>query len=179
MKLWTCTVLVLILLLGMTSVLARDEAVEQSSLVKVGSAVPAFTLNILNGQAFDSTAMKGKVMLINFWATWCPPCKKEMPPLQKEVFEGIQDPDFVMVAISRGEAEAVVREFLADNPYTFPIALDTDKKIYSLFATQYIPRNYVVDKQGVVQWASIGFEEDEFAAMVKQIKAELAKPYGR
>ncbi len=149
--------------------------VDPTTLVQVGAKLPAFTVQTMDGRTIDSAALRGKVVLINFWATWCPPCRKEMPFLQKDVFEAFQGKDFVMVAISRGETEAKVREFLAAHRYTFPMALDPGKRVFNLFATQNIPRNFVVDKEGIVRSATSGYEEHEFRAMVALIRAELER----
>jgi peroxiredoxin len=80
-----------------------------------------------------------------------------------------------MLAVSRGEKEAVVKDFINTYKYTFDIGLDPESKLYKLFATMFIPRNFVINKKGIVKLASVGYEEKEFAAMIALIKAELAR----
>jgi len=155
-------------------VFAQSEQ-EAATVIKAGAAMPPFTVKTLDGQTIDSKEFKGKVVLLNFWATWCPPCKKEMPFLQKDVFERFKGKGFIMIAVSRGEQEAVVKEFIRTHPYTFAIGLDPDSIVYKLFASKFIPRNFVIDKKGIVKLASVGYEEKEFAAMIELIKTELAR----
>ena len=167
-------VLLIFILLACTLVSEQNET-EKTTLIKVGAAMPAFTVKTLTGQAVDSRDFKGKVVLLNFWATWCPPCKKEMPFLQKDVFDQFKDKEFVMLAVSRGEKEALVRDFITIHKYSFAIGLDSDSQVYKLFASMFIPRNFVIDRNGTVKLASVGYEEKEFAAMIALIKAELAR----
>jgi peroxiredoxin len=115
------------------------------------------------------------VVLLNFWATWCPPCKKEMPFLQKDIFDRLRNKDFLLVAVSRGEKEAVVKDFINKHKYTFDIGLDPEGKVYKLFASMFIPRNFVIDRNGIVKLAAVGYEKKEFAAMIAVLNAELAR----
>jgi peroxiredoxin len=154
-------------------VFAQSEQ-EDATVIKAGAAMPPFSVKTLDGRTIDSKEFKGKVVLLNFWATWCPPCKKEMPFLQKDVFERFKGRDFVMLAVSRGEEEAVVREFIRAHSYTFAIGLDADSAVYKLFAAKFIPRNFVIGRDGIVKLASVGYEEREFAAMIELIGAELS-----
>lgn len=112
-------------------------------------------------------------MLINFWATWCPPCKAELPLLQKNIYDKIKDNNFAVLCISRGEKDDVVKKFIQQNKYTFPVYLDPETKTYNLFASKYIPRNFVVGKDGNVKWTSTGFREEEFNEMIRLIEKEL------
>jgi len=156
------------------SVFAQDDF-NSSTKVKVGDLMPSFTLKALNGNNISSSGLHGKVVLLNFWATWCPPCRKEMPHIQKDVFEKIANKNFIVAAISRGEETDVVKKFIDVNKYTFPIYVDNEAKTYNLFATKYIPRNFVIGKDGKVKWAAMGFVEEEFKQMIKVIEQELAK----
>jgi peroxiredoxin len=167
-------VVLCVFLISYSFVFAQTET-EKATLIKAGAAMPVFTVKTLAGKIVDSREFKGKVVLLNFWATWCPPCKKEMPFLQKDVFDQFKDKDFIMLAVSRGEKETVVKDFVHTYKYTFDIGLDPDSKVYKLFASMFIPRNFVIDKNGIVKLASVGYEEKEFAAMIDLIKAELAR----
>lgn len=152
---------------------AQDD-LKETTLINVGDNLPEFTAKALAGTDISSADLKGKVALINFWATWCGPCKAEMPLMQKEIFEKIKDKNFVMAAISRGEETDLVKRFIELNKYTFPIYLDKETTVYKLFASKYIPRNFVIGKDGKVKWSSIGFRQEEFDEMIKVIKKELA-----
>ena len=152
---------------------AQDDS-KETTLINVGDNLPEFTAKALAGSDISSADLKGKVALINFWATWCGPCKAEMPLMQKEIFKKIKDKNFVMAAISRGEETDLVKRFIELNKYTFPIYLDKETAVYKLFASKYIPRNFVIGKDGKVKWSSIGFRQEEFDEMIKVINKELA-----
>jgi thiol-disulfide isomerase/thioredoxin len=152
------------------------EKVAASTLVQVGDAAPAFVAGLLGGGEFDLAARKGKVVLVNWFATWCPPCKAEMPHLEKEVWRRFKDDaDFAMVSVAREETAKEVGPFVAEHEVTWPFALDPERKAYAKYATAYIPRNVVVDREGKIIFQSQGFERADFDAMIEVIAAELEK----
>ena len=164
---------IILLLFFFSSFTFVQDDLESTTLLKVGNNLPAFTTPSLSGKTFSSDELKGKVVLINFWATWCPPCRAEMLLLQKNIFEKIKDKNFAMLGISRGEISDTVNNFINKFKYTFPIYLDTNSKVYKLFANKYIPRNFVIGKDGKVKMATVGFKKEEFNEMIKLIQKEL------
>ncbi len=165
---------IFVLLFISVSIFAQEDF-QSTTKINVGDSFPEFLLTGLTGKNLSSKELKGKVVLINFWATWCGPCKREMPLMQSEVFDKIKNENFVMAAISRGEETEIVKKFVDHNKYTFPIYIDKEAKVYSLFATKFIPRNFVIGKDGKIKWATMGYVEKEFKEMVELIKKELAK----
>ena len=165
----------IVLLIFFSSLAYAQDDINSTTIKKVGDSLPAFTTTSLNGTPFSSEALKNKVVLINFWATWCPPCKAELPLLQKNIYNKIKDTNFTVLCISRGEKEDVVKKFIEQYKYTFPVYLDTDAKTYNLFASKYIPRNFVIGKDGKIKWASTGFVLKEFEKMINLIEEELKK----
>jgi peroxiredoxin len=165
----------IILLVFFSSLIFAQDDIKSSTIKNVGDIFPAFTTTSLNGSSFSSESLKNKVVLINFWATWCPPCKAELPLLQKNIYDKIKDENFMVLCISRGEKEEVVKKFIDQFKYTFPVYLDPNTKTYNQFATKYIPRNFVIGKDGKIKWASTGFAEKEFEKMITLIENELKK----
>ena len=165
----------LMVALAMMSIAATDE--DNSTLTKVGDAVPQFSIQTLDGQTLTPENMKGRVVLINFFATWCGPCNEEMPHLQK-LSQEITDKRFVMVSVGREHQPDEVKKFAQDKKLSFSFAADPKRDVYKLFATQFIPRNYVIDANGKIVFQSVGFTEEEFGRMQQAIKKSLEQAPG-
>jgi len=105
-----------------------------------------FTLQDIEGHPWTLSSLKGKVVLVNFWATWCPPCKKEMPDLEA-LYNRFKDQGFVILAIS-DEKLTTVAPFIADHKYTYPILLDPARKINDLYKVDGIPKSFVYNRKG-------------------------------
>lgn len=148
---------------------------DNSTLVKAGQPVPSFEVEMTDGSKVKTDDLKGKVVLVNFWATWCGPCRQEFSYLPKEIVERFAGEDFVLLPISRDETRETVEKFRKTTGYTFPMGLDPGRKIYSLFATQTIPRNFLVGKDGRIVLCETGFSEEKLKELVSAIEAELAK----
>jgi peroxiredoxin len=150
---------------------AQDEA----TLVKVGDKAPIFTIELENGKTKQLSDLKGKVVWINFFATWCPPCRQELPHLQKEVYNKLKNnPNFELIILGREHSWEEINKFKADNNFNMPFYPDTKRKAFSLYANQNIPRNFIIDKEGKVAVSSSGFNEKEFSEIVKKT-TELLK----
>ena len=148
----------------------------QEEIVKVGQHGPYFSIPTKNGQQIDSATFKNKVVLINFFATWCRPCMKELPILQNRVWEKYKDNNnFVLLVIGREHSEEEISKFKKDHNFNLPMYPDKNRAVYSLFATQYIPRNFIIDKEGKVVFSSIGYSENDFDDLVSTLKDLLDK----
>ena len=152
---------------------SQEDQIKATTLINKGDKAPDFTVEMVNGEQITLSKLKGKVVLINFWATWCPPCRQELTHVQKEIIDHFKGQDFVFLPISRGEKKDVVMAFREKQGYTFPMGLDPTQEIYKKYASNYIPRNFVVGKDGKVIYVSVGFEPAEFATMIKTIEAAL------
>jgi peroxiredoxin len=147
---------------------------EEATLTEVGQTAPDFTLQTLTGQTFTLSEQRGRVVLINWFATWCPPCQEEMPHLQKEVWDVFgRRSGFTLVSVARQEGADVVGPFVEKHGLTWNFALDVEREAYAKYAEAFIPRNTVVDKDGRIIFQSNGFERDDFDRMLAVIKEAL------
>lgn len=109
-----------------------------------------FTLENLSGEKVSYSSLKGKTVLINFWATWCPPCKIEMPDLNKLYEKYKDDKNLVILTINVGEDKNAVSEFIKQNNYKFPVLLDTNSNVALDYKAMYLPTTVLIDKDGKV-----------------------------
>lgn len=166
--------LALVLMAAPNTASAQEQAeIEATTLIKQGDKAPDFTVEMVDGQKLTLSSLKGKVVMINFWATWCPPCREEFKRMQKDVVDRFKGKDFQLLAISRGEKKATVDQFRDKQGYTFPMGLDPTQEIYKKYASNYIPRNFIVGKDGKVIYVSVGYSPDEFENMLKAIEQAL------
>lgn len=143
--------------------------IETTTFLKEGAEVPAFTVKMLDGTTLSSADLAGKVVMVNFWATWCPPCRKEFARLQKDVVDRFRGEDFVLLPISIDDDADTVAGFMQRNGYTFPVAVDPGKDVYGTFAGKYVPRNFIIGKDGKIAYQTVGYTPEEFEALVKNI----------
>jgi thiol-disulfide isomerase/thioredoxin len=120
-----------------------------------GAAAPDFTVKDLEGKDVKLSALKGSVVLVNFWATWCPPCREEIPSMIK-LNKAMAGKSFRLLAISldEGGKDAVQKFFKGNND--LPTCLDSDGKISQLYGTTGVPETFIVDKQGIIQKKIVG-----------------------
>ncbi len=127
-----------------------------------------FTLTDLEGKSWTLKELKGKVVLVNFWATWCPPCQKEMPDLEA-LYKRFENQGFVVLAISEDEETSKVAPFIAERKLSFPVLLDPGQKVNNLFQVDGIPKSFVYDRDGKLVSESIDMRtQQQFLDMLAQ-----------
>lgn len=144
--------------------------------LQVGDEMPDFEFYDDRGQAFKSSDLKAKVVVITFYATWCGSCRRELPLLDNQIWKKYKDnPDFKFLAFGRKHKQSEVDRFKLQQHYKMPMYADPMSEIYDQFASRYIPRMFVVDKKGVIAYFTIGFNEydvDEIDLAVKTLLEE-------
>lgn len=149
-------------------------AQEETTIVKLNEKVPDFTFEKVQGKQQGISDLKGKTVLITFFATWCGPCRKELPHIQSDIYNKYKNnPHFELLIFGREHIWDEVNKFKKENKFTMPFYPDVERKIYSKFATQFIPRNFVISPEGKVIFSSIGFEEKDFEALKKLLQTQL------
>ena len=121
-----------------------------------GNPAPDFTLKDLSGRPVQLSSLNGKVVLVNFWATWCPPCREEIPSMVK-LNQAMQGKNFQMLAISIDEGgKAAVEDFFKRGGITLPALLDSDGQISRRYGTTGVPETFLVDTKGVIRKKVVG-----------------------
>ena len=124
---------------------------------RVGFVAPDFTLDLLGGEKITLSDLRGKVVLVNIWASWCPPCLREMPALE-EVYQEFKDQGLVVLAVNTTyqDSEAQAAEFAQNFGLTFPIPLDRTGAVSKRYLLRGLPSTYFVDRQGIIRSVVIG-----------------------
>lgn len=145
--------------------------------VKIGDTLPEIQLNLLDGTVHNNQSLEGKVVVFQFTASWCGVCRKEMPHLEKDVWQRFKNQDFILIGIDLKEDEQTVRKFIESTGVTYPIAIDKDGSLFEKFtiAQAGVTRNIVIDKKGEIIFLSRLFEEKEFNQMIEVIDSELKR----
>lgn len=147
---------------------------EETTLTRIGEKAPLFEVTTLDGQSVKLSDLRGKVILLNLFATWCGPCLREMPRLENEIWQRFGNREFAMIAVAREENNSELVAFKRKHELTFSIAGDPKRNVYDLFAKDYIPRNYVIDTEGKIIFQSVGYTEDKFREMVRAVEQAVA-----
>lgn len=136
---------------------------------------PELALEDLDGKIHRLSDYRGRVVVVNFWATWCPPCRAEMPSLQR-AWEQTQAEGILWLAVDVGEGEEQIFAFSGAHEYRFPILLDRDASVLNRWPVKGLPTTLVVDPQGRIAYRAIGGREWDDAALLTRIRGLVASP---
>lgn len=132
------------------------------------------TFTALDGTAKKLSDYKGQVILLNLWATWCPPCRAEMPAME-QLYAAYKEKGFVIAAVSVGEDAKTVKDFLKKTPYSFPVFTDPEGQVSGTYGTGSIPTTYLIDKEGTFLGRFVGAREWYSEDAQNLIEALLAR----
>jgi thiol-disulfide isomerase/thioredoxin len=154
---------------GLWFVVGSDESDEP---VVRGASAPGFVLPLLGTpeETLDLASLAGRVVLVNFWATWCEPCEREMPAMER-LYQRLPRDRFELVAVAIGDDEAKVAEFQKRYSLTFPIVLDPDKKVAEAYQTMGVPESLLIDAGGRIIERYVGPREWDATEYVERIEA--------
>lgn len=146
--------------------------------VKVGDMAPDFEMALPSGEKVKLSDLRGKIVMLQFTASWCGVCRKEMPHIESQIWQRHKDnPDFALYGIDRDEPAETVLRFAEKTGVTYPIGLDPKAGIFQLYAEEKagITRNVIIDKTGKIVMLTRLFKEEEFGEMVSLINSLLAE----
>ena len=144
-------------------------------IVKIGQMAPDVTLQLIDGKIVKLSDLRRKVVVLQFTASWCSVCRKEMPHLEKEGWLPNKDKNFILIGVDYDEPLATVEEFQQKMKITYPMALDPGAEIFSQFALKQsgVTRNVVINQEGVIVYLTRLFDREEFDGMKEKINSML------
>ena len=153
----------------------KKGADERGYIVSVGDKAPDFEIKYTTGELESLSNLQGKVVILQFTASWCSVCRMEMPHLEKDIWQTYKNKNVHLIGIDRGEPIETVKRFKKQMKITYPLALDIDEKIFELYADRNagVTRNIVIDQNGNIVFLTRLFEEQEYNEMLEVIKSLL------
>lgn len=147
-------------------------------LVKVGDLAPDFTVELTDGSKLTLSSLRGKLVMLQFTASWCGVCRKEMPFIERDIWQPNKErTDFVLIGIDRDEPREKVQAFARQTKVTYPLGLDPGADIFALYADRKagITRNVLIDPEGRIIKLTRLYNTEEFASLVRLIDERLGK----
>ena len=157
-----------------TSASDGNDDASASGKVEVGAPAPGYRTVALNGDSVSLAAQRGKVVLFNIWATWCHPCRDEIPELQ-ELHTTYRDRglELVGVSVDADGSDEAIRAFMKDFSMTYPVWRDPDERVMTRFLTVGVPATFLIDREGVLRWRKTGPIEPKDTSLIAAIERAL------
>lgn len=148
--------LCLLLFVAAPTLAGAESFQQKSKIVVAGDPAPDFTLENMQGEKVSLAQMRGKIVIVNFWASWCPPCRREMPSMEI-LHKTFKDDGLVLLAVNvEKEGRKSIAKFLQSSPYSFPILIDDEATAQNLYGVFQFPESFIIDRNGVVVKKVIG-----------------------
>lgn len=161
-----------IIILFLPFLLLAQEVDNRGYIVKVGQACPDFELTLQDGTKTSLKELNGKIVMLQFTASWCGVCRREMPHIENEIWQEYKDQGLVLIGVDRGEPLEKVKAFAKTMKITYPLALDQDESVFQMFALPKagVTRNILIDRTGKIVYLTRLFNEKEFNGLKTKIK---------
>jgi peroxiredoxin len=175
MKRYLSAILISVFITSVSSCQVNKES-DKGYIVKVGDKAPDFSISEAGGKTYKLSDLRGKVVMLQFTASWCSVCRTEMPFIEKEIWQEKKSAGLAVIGIDRDEPVEKVLKYKKDIAVTYPLALDPGAEIFSLFAVKEagVTRNVIIDRTGKIIFLTRLYDRDEFERMKKVVFAELA-----
>lgn len=147
---------------------SRDKA--HRSLISAGNPAPNLSLADLNGKKVSLADLKGNAVVMSFFATWCPPCKNEMPLLETRIWQPMKQKGVVVLGVNTGEEKEEVQQFVREQKLSFPILLPAEGELPKDYQAEGIPRLLILDRKHTIRLDKLGFDPSEFDNVVKTVE---------
>ena len=144
----------------------RGEDSDQTTLVSTGEVAPDFTVEMTDGSEVTLSKLRGRVILLTFWSADCPMCQEEMGVVQQAVVDRIEGTDITYLSIARDGERDAIEEFCREKGCRFAVGLDPDRAIYTLYATAFVPRTFIIDRDGVIRASYVEYGTDRLDEIV-------------
>ena len=147
------------------------ETSAETTLVSAGDTAPDFTVEMTDGSNVTLSHLRGRIVLLGFWSPDCPMCQDEMRAVQHDVIDRIEGTDIRYLPVARDGSRDVIEEFCRQNGCEFAVGLDPDRSIYMLYATSFVPRMFVIDRDGIVRASYVEYGTDRLSEIVSAAEA--------